>query len=605
MAINDGEKVKRIGNAAQALAKLNAPPNVNPAAAAPAPATQVSASTPVRALPAPQITVNSAGEAMTNADMSARATLGNTPDVARAAQVRAAGAPAVAPPPPVAAIPPVDKFDASAGARMRMAAQERLVQAGVAQGPLPQGTPAAAAPVAPAPASPVSTSPAARPGVVSRVASRATRFGASPSVPGSVGVGAGTAATLGAATMLGTAPEVATRDTEDYARRFGLDPNPDRGLPAELAIRGAGALTDLGSNLIDGLIAAPVDAISRSFGGPAVGRWADKVQQNDNPEAAQRWKESPANPDRQVAPAPDFSNVQSGVASGPLNEQANIPQGQGAANPATWAPDARAALNSTAPGTAVINGKVLTPQEIANAGSRINVMDPGAFGNVPYGVAAAELTGQVPELGSGPTRGGSGGFTAADRQQQLANIEAGPDKRIEQAAQSEKNSRDSLIGDIRSALRSGKRKTAGRLIELLQATKEGGAQAGGARASSGGAARSPAQEALTSAQTDQAQAGAEAQRSKAATDKRIAALQDAIVAAKTPEEAEAASKAIALLTGKDTAEKTRYAQGPFGPNGETMRLPLKEGTNEIMWPKGLSGVYTDAQGNTEKRALNQ
>lgn len=613
---NDIKTVKRIGNAQQALVKLSAPPDLaqpnanvggnSAGAAAPAPAPV----NPVRALPAPTITVNAAGEAMTNAQMAERAVLGNTPDVASAARARMTGtpvAPAVAPAP----VAPVASLDATAGARMRAAAQERLVQAGVAQGPLPQPGPTPPPPVTAEPVGPV---PAARPGTVSRVASRVTRLGAAPTQPGAQGGGLAGGV---AATLLGTAPAVAKRSTDDYERRFGLDPKADRSLPAEIAIRGVGALTDLGTNLLDTL-AYPVKAVGEAFGAEPAGNVSDIIQRDDNPATAKVWENSPANPDNMEASpfnpygpgknakptqALDFSNVNKGSATAVRDDRLNIPNGPGAADPNTLSPDAKAALTSNAPGTAVINGRVLTPQEIADAGNRINVVPAGAFGNVPYGVAAAELTGKgAPELGSGPTRGSSGqGFTAADRQLQLQNILSGPDRRVEQAAAAEKSARDSLIGDVRSALRNGKRKTAGRLIELLGATRgEGGARAGSPAAPQ----RTAAQDELTSIQADSAQAGLESQRSKAAGDQRIAALQDAIVNAKTPQEAEAASNAIALLSGKANDKKTQFIDVPYG-NGDKIRLPYNTETNEIILPKGLQGVFTDAQGNTQQRALNQ
>lgn len=584
MAIDDETRiknVKRVGNAQQTLVKLSSPPNMTPpVASASAPAAPTP---PLRALPPPQITVNSAGEAMTNADLMARqnATQGASPSA------RASLAGSV---PPQAATPPprVDPLDANAGARMRAAAQERLVQARVAEGPLPKPPPAAA----PQPAAATGAAPAVKTGPTA--AQRAVRFGASPVKPGQPG---GSVAGLLSTALLGTAPAIAKRSTDDYERRFGLDPKVDRFIPTELGIRALGALTDVGANLYD-MAAYPVNAVGSVFGATPIPSLAETIQRDDNPQAAKAFKESQAGTVQADPSAPKLANGDAQTPAIP-----NIPTGLGAADPKTWSPEARAALTSTTPGTAVINGRVLSPEEIEDAGNRINVVPDGAFGNTPYGVAYAEMTGKgAPELGTGPTSGGFQGFTAADRQQQLQNILAGPDKRIEQAEAAEQSARQSLVGDIRTAIRNGKRKTAGRLIELLNATRGDGG--GGARSGYAGPQRTPSQEALTAAQIDETEAGAEAQRSKAAGEKRIAALQDAIVNAKTPQEAEAASRAIGLLSGKGVDAKTQFIDVPYG-DGDKIRLPYNPQTNEIIMPKGLQGIFTDADGNTQQRALQQ
>lgn len=649
MADETVQNVRRIGDAQQALTKLSAPPQVQqldlqpspPAAAgtataAAAPgtgATSAPAPAAPRALPAPTITVNGAGEAMTNAQMAERAALGNTPDVAAAARARlastappvAAAAPGVATPPPAAAAAPA----ATVGAAPAAAAP--------AAGPVP----AAAATARPSFAERAGYAAGRAVSGSADTLGRVARFGAQPveTVPGRVlstrtapGQN-GAAAGLLASSAIMTAPQIAMRSSEDYARRFGFNPNFGDGvggLAKETGVRALGALTDLGAGILDtGL--APLDAVRRTFnpGAAPLETFGQIVQKQDNPqaaaihEAASQGQPLPPDPATIGPPASAalFNGVTSGVSSnaptagGGNVDVPRVPRGAGSADPSTWSPSARAALSSQAPGTAVVNGQTYTADQI-NALANRNVISSDAFRNPAPGVAYSEATGgKTLELGQGPTsRSGGGGFTAADRQRQLEAIENGPDSRSDEAraAKARESMRNSLISDARNALRSGKRKTAGRLIELLTASN--GADSADARIAAANrpqrqpAGRTDAQEALTAAQMEEAQANTVTARQKAAAESRLGGLQDALVNAKTPEEQQAAGRALALLTGRDLPQKKiGYIDVPIpgDPLGQKQRLPYDPEANQVLMPKGLTAVYTDAQGNQQRRPALQ
>ncbi|MES2347021.1 MAG: hypothetical protein V4641_05555 [Pseudomonadota bacterium] len=128
------------------------------------------------------------------------------------------------------------------------------------------------------------------------------------------------------------------------------------------------------------------------------------------------------------------------------------------------------AMKSNVAGTAVINGQVLTPQQIADAGKRLNTVSSDAFTNVAPGVLNSAATGggtlssaqaltQQPGLRGGKlfgtdvngnpvgTTGGIGALAGTDRESTIQN----------------------LMGQISDALRNGKRGTARTLIDQMTA----------------------------------------------------------------------------------------------------------------------------------------
>ena len=661
--------IKRAGDARQALIKLSTPPPAGTATAAPAPGAQTvptpapaavpatgtgmvpAQGAPVtRPAPAPNFIGNGAGETMTRADVASRAALGNTPDVAAASRARLAGAPVapVAPAPvsPLAgatttpgAAPPMansatrlagpaaPNWSTAAGAAGPEAINPDVTRsARVAPAAAPNwtvGQPAAAPPPAGAPA-------ASGGGTLGRVA----RMGASPveTVPGRVGPRTapgqrGASGALLAGAGFASASDSIMTPTENYMNRFGVDPKTvDQstigGMATELGVRAGGVLTDFGNSLLDmGL--GPVNMARRIGGAEPLPSFGEIGRGMDTPYDAavldaRRKGERPPYPEEfngtmppagtPAAGQPDFSNVTStGRGEGSTAARVDIPRvprGPGAADPSTWGENSRAALESSAPGTAVINGQSYTKEQLEQLGKR-NVVSSEGFRNPSSGALAMETGRGVLNMGEGPTRGNGGGFTQADRDQQLANILAGPDKRVEQAAEAQRKARESLADDARGALRSGKRKTAGKYIDLLNAVNSGAdADARANRPQRQPAGRTDSQEALTAAQTEAAQTQTASSRQKLLADGRIGQLQDALLTAETPQEQAGIARSIALLTGRDLPQKkVNFIEVPVGDPalGQTQRLPYDPETNEIIMPKGLSGIYADAQGNQQRR----
>jgi len=258
-----------------------------------------------------------------------------------------------------------------------------------------------------------------------------------------------------------------------------------------------------------------------------------------------------------------------------------------------------------APGTAVFNGRTISPDEI-NRLANTNVIPADAFRNPAPGVAAS-LAGGSLAMGDGPVNrqpqfsgssgneGGNSNFTYEDRQ----------------AAQALAKQRSDLVFAARQAINNGKRKTAGRIIELLTAVNHGqtaDAHMKQAERPLRQGGRTPEQEALTAAQIEEAQANTATSRQKLAAESRLGQLQDALVTAKTPQEQESAGRALALLSGRDLPQKkVGFIDVPIpgDPTGQKQRLPYDPETNQILMPKGLTAVYTDANGNQQKRALAQ
>ena len=641
-------------------------------AAAPATGAQA-APAAQRALPSPTLTANAAGEVMTNADMANRASLGNTPDVAAAARQRLASAPAPAAaapasslagattspgvgaaPPATAAAPNAPNWQTAPGAAGPEAINpdaSRAARVSPARAPnWTVGEQPAAAPAAAAGEAAAGGQGAART-VLSRLAPLATGaakvargvgYGAAgleginavnqaaAGNYGAAGISGGLGAldaaasyapslpTIGAAATAHAADYLASTEPAQQAFRTVANALPNSGLDQTL-----GAIRDTRQNIESrdarGL---PVSQNMRDRYEGMTTRAALDFNLPDSPvfvDPSNPYTRNLNPPTRDVqqpgagSAAANFSNVQSGAQTARPGDAPPVPRGAAATLASGWSQNARDAMNSSAPGTAVINGQVYSPEQIQALANR-NVISSDAFRNPGLGVAYSEATGGgTPELGAG-AKPRQQGFTAADRERQLANIESGPDSRADAAAQSRQNARDSLVSDVRSALRSGKRKTAGRLIELLTATN--GAEASDARLAAANrpqrqpAGRTDAQEALTAAQMEEAQANTATARQKLATENRVGQLQDALVSAKTPEERQQIGSAIALLSGKELPQQRQQivrvpAPGVDPSLGITAPAVFDPATGSVSWPKGLSGVYTDAQGNTQRQPLAQ
>lgn len=131
------------------------------------------------------------------------------------------------------------------------------------------------------------------------------------------------------------------------------------------------------------------------------------------------------------------------------------------------------AMNSTAPGTAVINGRVLSAKEIADAGKRLNIVPSSAFTNPDVGDLYSQTHG-----GATPTsdqaialRDSLNGSASAQRMfgTDANGAPVGVSGGIGAPQDARQSTIHNLMGQISDALRSGRRRTAKILVDQLSA----------------------------------------------------------------------------------------------------------------------------------------
>lgn len=341
-----------------------------------------------------------------------------------------------------------------------------------APGPAVQPPPTAAPAAAPVstPVAPGATlADVAQPSLASRVGgffgSKALSLAEAPFTPAGLTIQAG----LGAADSY-------NRPSSDYVNRFGAGVHADS-LADDLAVRTAGFATDTAAKVAD-LGLAPVNYVRGKFGASPLQTFTSMLQANDNPAAAQRA--------RVDASAQAGANM---TAAPPSNESfANVSTGIGSTAPITGlAPNVvplaqpKSDAGRTLPGR-VVDGvrtfsdgsgdprapgyvqRTMTQQDIAALahGNRISVADAGIGG----GIDTAANGGKTLNLGDGPTSGGGGGFTAADRAQQYRDIET-------RGANADFSR---LMGKSETELARGNKKTASILSGLAQQARAGASQ---------------------------------------------------------------------------------------------------------------------------------
>lgn len=647
----------------QRMAPTGDVPQATAKAAQPA-ATRLAAPAGAPALPAPTITVNSAGDAMTNADMTRRAAMGNTPDVARATAARAAGsAPAVAAAPSAAS--------QLAGATTSLGAAPPAVPAAGAPPPAPnwtttQGvggngvvnpdaTRAARVPAAPAPQWSMSDGmhgpQAQQPGVIRRAAN------AAGSVAGRAGSMLATGARavapiargagyLGAAAEgIGAVNDAAAGDYASAAPRAGMAaldvaavraPSPVT-IGAALAAHGTDMAlnTSAGQRLTQGIAdnlpgsgRQQVDQTindmrgfidQREQAGRPLGTARDRLTQVENQRAQDFGGVT------YLDPANRFTANQGPIAGGATRPPAagtapNAPTGTpaagaqpsaapaiappdkltpdtpGSANVANWSEAARSAFNSTTPGTAVINGRVVSPQEIKALENR-NVISSDAFRNPAPGVAASEATGgrTTLELSAGPTRGNAPQTGAGFIDRTYSGGLGGPPTQQEAAQKQMK----SIVGQIETALGRGKRRTARELTSLLGTV--GNINNDAQRNTIAGAPRplSAAEQLMMGAQTENQQAQTQRERAQTALTgveigqrQQVAEVQAQLANTTDPAKRKELEGKLAALGGKagqsakDSLIKLRVPIGS-GLDAREVELPYNPETNQLMIPDAM------------------
>lgn len=657
-----------IGDLPQATAQGAAAPRIGAAPGTPA-------------LPAPTLTVNPAGEAMSNAEMQRRAQMGLTPDVVRSQAARAISQPAPAPMAPAPSPLSSATTTLGAGGAPPIAAAAPTAPSSWATAPGAAGPeavnpdvtvarqvrPPAATPnwtVGPQPAA--AAPAAAQPNLATRagqalsgtgdVLSRATRLGAQPveTVPGRFGPRTapgqqGAAGAMLATTAALSAAESAGRDSSGYAQRFGVDETsraPGGGIRdwlydktgagtgvregvenvaqfgRDAAMRVGGVMSDLGAAIPDSIVgmanatgATDIRPFASMYndragdfkpnyatdqGGLSVrpgavseqGRAQNTQWETDTLRSQLAAREPGAGAAAAATPA---------AGAGPAVEPPQSLRPDRATSAATkdWSGAAQQAMNSTAPGTAVINGRVVSPQEIKALENR-NVMSSSSMAP---GVAYSAITGGgTMELGSGPTRGSRPQPGAGFIDREYSGGIGGPPTAAEQRAKETA----SLVSDIKTAIGSGKRRTAGALTQLLKAVTD--RQGNELNAANAGRPRQmgAAEIALTNAQTGRAEADSTVAQLQAQQAQRAAVIQQQLQAETDPAKRRALQENLAAMEGRlpaAEAKKISRLKVPIGQglDARDLELPYDEASNQLLLPGGLEQFLTQSNQPPKKK----
>lgn len=287
-------------------------------------------------------------------------------------------------------------------------------------------------------------------------------------------------------------------------------------------------------------------------------------------------------------------------ASGPVTfmnpAQARLTQPPG--NPAV-------AMNSTTPGTAVINGHVLTPAEIADAGNRLNTVPSTAFTNPSTGVlfsaaggGLAPTSAQALAMNANPANerkfgtdmfgnpigtsgagiGGPNGGAGSDRQATIAK----------------------LMGQISDQLAQGKRGNARVLIDQLQAYNQASGQDQSLNQQMALAQLERQPRLLTPAQQALEQAQAEGEQMSVAQRGRLNAIEQAIATATNPDERRTLQQEALVLQGKEpqnAASRLMTLDIPVGQgvDQKNLKLPYDPVTGQLIVPKGYTELLQSLQ----------
>lgn len=255
--------------------------------------------------------------------------------------------------------------------------------------------------------------------------------------------------------------------------------------------------------------------------------------------------------------------------------------------PAPAGAAARVAMNSTTPGTAVINGRVLSPQEIADAGKRLNTVPASAFTNPDVGDLYSQTHG-----GATPTsdqaialRNSLNGSASAQRMfgTDAGGNPVGVSGGIGAPQDPRQNTIHGLMGQISDALRSGRRRTAKILVDQLSAFD---------RASQGDmdnnlrrdalnkpqqpGAQTPAQQALDVARAGAAQTQEQVEQMSLAQAKQAQQIQAALQVETDPGKRKVLQQNLAAITGKggSSGQQLKMANFTTGSGLDTRTIPV-------------------------------
>lgn len=247
------------------------------------------------------------------------------------------------------------------------------------------------------------------------------------------------------------------------------------------------------------------------------------------------------------------------------------------------------AMNSTAPGTAVINGRVLSAKEIADAGKRLNIVPSSAFTNPDVGDLYSQTHG-----GATPTsdqaialRNSLNGSASAQRMfgTDASGNPVGVSGGIGAPQDPRQSTIQGLMGQISDALRSGRRRTAKILVDQLSAFD---------RASQGDmdnnlrrdalnkpqqpGAQTPAQQALDVARAGAEQTQEQVAQISLAQAKQAQQIQAALQVETDPGKRKVLQQNLAAITGKGGSSGQQLKMANFtrisGLNTLTTPVPI-------------------------------
>lgn len=258
------------------------------------------------------------------------------------------------------------------------------------------------------------------------------------------------------------------------------------------------------------------------------------------------------------------------------------------------------AMNSTAPGTAVINGRVLSAKEIADAGKRLNIVPSSAFTNPDVGDLYSQTHG-----GATPTsdqaialRNSLNGSASAQRMfgTDASGNPVGVSGGIGAPQDPRQSTIHGLMSQISDALRSGRRRTAKILVDQLSAFD---------RASQGDmdnslrrdalnkppqpGAQTPAQQALDVARAGAAQTQEQVAQMGLEQAKEAQQIQAALRIETDPGKRKVLQQNLAAITGKGASsgqqlKMANYTVG-YGVNARTIPIPIDMTTgNPVVSP---------------------
>lgn len=260
-----------------------------------------------------------------------------------------------------------------------------------------------------------------------------------------------------------------------------------------------------------------------------------------------------------------------------------------------WSEGARAAMNSTAPGTAVINGRIVGADEIKALENR-NVLSSAPLAP---GVAYSMLTGggTLP-LGAGPTRG-----TAAARlgagfiDREYSGGIGGPPT----PAEARRRETDALARQIVSLAESGRTRSAAALTALYRETV--GRQ--NAEIQAAGRARSPVEDQLALAQAGRADADASVARLQADQAQRAAIIQEQLLNEPDLKKRQQLEWTLAAMRGQGVTQARERMQRLKIPVGQgidarDVELPYDPDTNQLVVPQGLAELMAPPKPKEKK-----